>query len=232
MHFDRNVEHNMNLLSSITTINITYKRVPFVEFTKTYIFDPIGMTSTQWTRPTDGTAASLYEIDDLTNNRLLRKSKQGLAFYKTREGGYCFVDWPSGQLWTTPSDFLLFAKVMLQKGDFGGSTTDGKECLYRPDTGNLVFEKSSPLTGDGDSGLGWFVGKPYYEDGAGHDGGEWGVTTDFYVNFEENVAIVWFANGYVENSGRLTKKFMEAAKEMGSTTIVNGNNDCVRIFSP
>ena len=83
------------------------------------------MNKTQWIRPTDGTAVELYTL----------YNKNGYK-YETYPGGYCFPDYPSGQLWTTPEDLAKFALSMLKRGNLGYTTSDGANCLYSESTGN------------------------------------------------------------------------------------------------
>lgn len=106
---------------------------------------------------------------------------------------------------------------MLKRGNLGYKTPDGADCLYSEVTGELAYKKISPGTGDGDSALGWFVGEPYYKDGAGHDGGESGVSADFYVHLKSGVAVGYLANGEIGNlGGNLIKKLLESANALGS----------------
>merc|ERR1712066_770148 len=164
------------------------------------------MTSTQWSMPSDGSAAHLYTTYE----------KKGYD-YKTRKGGYCYADWPSGQLWTTPGDLAIFATAMLKRGSLGRTTSDGANCVYSEVMGDLVYKKTSEGTGDGDSAYGWFVGAPYYKNGAGHDGSEQGVSADFYIHFQSNVGVGFLANGELNNGEyrNIQKKLMETAKTIG-----------------
>jgi hypothetical protein len=197
----------------------------FPEFTKKFIFDPLQMTSTQFSRPTDGSACELYTV--YTNNGYT---------HKTNPGGYCYPDYPSGQLWSTPSDLAKFSLAMLKRGNLGYTTSDGADCLYSQVTGDLVFEKSSPSTGDGDSALGWFVGRPYYDGGAGHNGGETGVSSDFFVNLEKNVAFGYWANGEltINQSDQIFEKLLETAIAIGAIDNEYSSNnpkECSTTFS-
>jgi len=178
----------------------------FPDFTKKYIFEPLQMTATQWTRPSDGSACELYT---LFQNRGYK--------YKTSPGGYCFPDYPSGQLWSTSGDLAKFSIAMLKRGNLGYTTADGADCLYSEEIGDLVFQKSSPSTGDGDSGLGWFVGPPYYDGGAGHDGSEEGVSTDLFVNLQGNNAVGFWANGELTNSqyASVLNRLLQTANAIG-----------------
>ena len=53
----------------------------FTKFTRKYIFEPLEMGSTQYTRPSDGTAAELYET-----------TKKSGYEYETHPGAYCYPD--------------------------------------------------------------------------------------------------------------------------------------------
>ena len=87
-----------------------------------------------------------------------------------------------------------------------------------------MTERISPNTGDGDSGYGWFIGKPAYTDGAGHDGSETGVSSELYLHLSSGVAIGWLANGELNGSGYklLTQKLLTEAKSMGGITLSSG----------
>ena len=67
--------------------------------------------------------------------------------------------------------------------------------------GKLVFLKSSPTTGDGDSALGWFVGPPYYSGGAGHDGSETGVSAGSLIVYNLlNLLIILLIRFFIPTS--------------------------------
>jgi len=78
----------------------------------------------------------------------------------------------------------------MRRGDLGYETVDGADCFYNQETGEKVYEKPSPNTGDGDSAYGWFV----YSNGADHDRLEHGVNTDFFIHLTKNVGYGFFAN--------------------------------------
>jgi len=178
----------------------------FPEFTKKYIFEPLQMTATSWSRPTDGSATELYTLHQRNGYK-----------YKTNAGGYCYPDYPSGQLWTTSGDLAKFSLAMLKRGNLGYTTSDGADCLYTEETGAMVFERISPSIGDGDSALGWFAGDPYYAGGAGHDGSETGISAEFYVHLQNNVAVGYWANGELSNSQStsILNQLMQTANSIG-----------------
>lgn len=181
----------------------------FSRFVKKYIFDPLGMTSSQFFRPSDGTASEQY--------RYTRNKKKP---YKVADGGYCFPDWPSGQLWTTTADLGRFTTVVIN----GGRLKSGNKCVYGPETGKKVFEKTS-----GESGMGWFL----YSGGAGHDGGETGVSSDLFLQLQDpRVAVGWVANGELTDNefNVLTKGLLDAAKKMGTVPFPPTEN-CTRMWN-
>jgi len=182
----------------------------FPAFTQKYIFDPLGMAATSWSRPADGTATEQYSVN----------GKIASWPYKVRLGGYCFVDYPSGQLWSTAGDMAKFARSMLGYGRLPGSpagnSNNGAECLYSRKTGELAFEPQSGVRSSG-ALLGWFEDNKVYKGGVGHDGAEEGVAADLYIHLDQNVAVGWMANGELKDKeyAALTKKLDETAMRIG-----------------
>uniref|UniRef100_A0A7S1FY57 Beta-lactamase-related domain-containing protein n=2 Tax=Corethron hystrix TaxID=216773 RepID=A0A7S1FY57_9STRA len=189
----------------------------FTYFVQNYIFNPLAMKSSKFYRPRDGSASEQYSFNGGKNT------------YHTWSGGYCFPDYPSGQLWTTSADLAKFSRVMLNHGRLSSSPT---RCLYSAKTGTQVFKKTAPGKGDGDSAMGWFVGKPYYPGGAGHDGSEGGVTTELFLHLDSpRIAIGWLANGELsyKEGKQMTQKMMAVAKSMGSGP-APPNDSCIKIW--
>jgi len=185
--------------------------VSFEEYTRRFIFAPLGMHRTSWVRPRNAADTYIYRV---------RGDRSSGTKYDTRVGGYCYPDWPSGQLYSTAGDMAVFAAAMLAGGQFRQEDGMGVSCLYSAATGKLAFTPASPKTGDGDSALGWFVGKPYYIGGAGHDGSEEGVAADLYIKLTAGVAVGWLANGELSNKEyeTLTGRLMQAAEAIGAAT--------------
>jgi len=100
----------------------------FPEFLKTYIFDPLQMTSTQFSRPSTGSVAELYTLYQTNGYK-----------YQANYGGYCYPDYPSGQLWSSATDLAKFAIAMLNRGSLGRTTSDGADCLYSEETGTVTL---------------------------------------------------------------------------------------------
>lgn len=153
------------------------------------------MDQTSWTRgalPENTTAAFNYAHNE-----------NGTV--NTWAGGYCFPDWPSGQLYSTASDMAKFAKVMLHNED---------QQLYSITTAEEAFSSAAtPTVSSEESGLGWFV--EGYPGGVGHNGGEYGVVTNLYIKTSTNVAIGWFANSEIvpETEEAITEKLISLAEK-------------------
>lgn len=169
------------------------------------------MDATRWTRPSDGSAAQQY-----TYKKTLENSNKGPGTYAD---GYCFPDWPSGQLWSSAADLGKFATAMLLRGQLLSPSSAGATCLYSPQSGRKAFERQSNCKQEGcDAALGWFAGDPYYKGGVGHDGSESGTSADFYINLDSGVAVGWLANGELSDAEyvSISKKLNQVAESIGT----------------
>ena len=203
-----------NFASSLAAVLVEqHSGMEFTAFTKAHIFTPLGMSHTTWFRPADGTAAETYTSKRRTGTK---------TSYDTRAGGYCYADWPSGQLWSTAGDMARFSASMLAYGRIGATTTNGGggSCLYSTATGRLAFKLAAPKIGEGDSALGWFSGAPYYTGGSGHDGSEEGVSADLFVKTQSTVAVGWVTNSELSEGEyrQLTAKLVAVAEAIGAAT--------------
>ena len=191
----------------------------FAAFTQRYIFDPLTMSRTTWVRDS-ATAANTYTY----------KVRSGSTTkYDTRFGGYCYADYPSGQLYSTATDMAKFSAAMLTHGRF---SKDG--CLYSEATGRLAFQRLSPAVGDGDSALGWFAGAPLYKGGVGHDGAEEGVASNLFVKTSAGIAVGWMANSELSDNeyDQLTAKLVAVANTIGrSTALPSLGGTCTPVLS-
>jgi CubicO group peptidase (beta-lactamase class C family) len=168
---------------------------PFQEYTQNNLFQILDMNQTSWVRgalPENTTAAFPYASND-----------DGV--FHTWAGGYCFPDWPSGQLYSTASDMAKFAHAMLNnEAQQLYTTATAEEAFSSADT-DTVFSEGS--------GLGWFTDG--YPGGVGHNGGEYGAVTNLYIKTSSNVAVGWFANSELdsETEEKITEKLISLAEE-------------------
>lgn len=194
----------------------------FTVFSIRHIFEPLGMASTSWVRP-GAEIAEMYK----TKSRAAHGTE-----HDTWAGGYCFADWPSGQLYSTATDLAKFAEAMLGYGRVPGRPG---VCLYSEAFGRLAFEPAAS-TGDGDSALGWFAGGSGYPGGVGHDGAESGVAADIFIKTKSGVAVGWAANGELSDSEytELTAGLIARAEQIGSrpaATNAAGGESCAAVLS-
>jgi len=189
-----------NIATSIGALLVEgHSGVSLQEFTTKYIFEPLQMFSTQWTRPSDGSAAELYTF-----------SKRDFHF---TPGAYCLPEWPSEQLWSTAGDMAKFSRSMIKRGDLEYVTQTGADCLYSSQIGNLVYEES----GGRDIGLGWYVGGRSYKDGAGNNGLGNGVSAELYINLKLDIAVGFLSNAELREKqyDMLINRLYKSAKAIG-----------------
>jgi CubicO group peptidase (beta-lactamase class C family) len=154
----------------------------FEEYTQQKIFQPLGMSQTSWFRnllPTDMTVS-------------LPISYKNGKFIDEDE--YCYIDYSSGQLYTTTKDLSLFLNQMLSYGapllwdeSIGKSTL---QCQERNSKGMAIPASQCEF------GIGWIVlnngmkgDMPWrtplhrydWTNGGEHDGSELGVQTQILV---------------------------------------------------
>eukprot|EP00756_Hemistasia_phaeocysticola_P046328 Hpha_TRINITY_DN20103_c0_g1::TRINITY_DN20103_c0_g1_i1::g.82578::m.82578 len=135
-------------------------KVSFSDFCQQNIFTPLGMQNTSWLLSglsADGKkgAVTLFGFD------------QGAL---QEEQNYCFPDWPSGSLRSSPEDVLLFLATVANLGEYPGGR------LWSEETGVQVV---SPFPGaNAEYGHGWSI-TPLANGGyqAGHEGQETGAST-------------------------------------------------------
>lgn len=156
----------------------------FEEFSQKSLFQPLGMGRTSWFRESlsTGTVAAVPVYGD------------GDTYVDV--GHYCFIDFTSGQLYTTANDMAKFLKSMLHRGvDDLWSNAVGDllfSCQERNAMGQVVQDCT---TGIGwelinnsnkqslDSDYEWLNSFKNYDwtGGALHDGFEYGITSQILV---------------------------------------------------
>jgi len=162
-------------------------------FLKTHIFDPLGMDDTG------------YNISDKNSNRVagLHASNQGKLFYapqQTPTSGNTVFGGTHG-LFSTAEDYLKFAMMLLNKGEF-----NGKRLLSRKTIELMTTNHVGDLKGNGEGfGLGFGIridlagGKTLGTEGQFYWNGAF--NTYFFVDPKENMVAVmmtqlWPFNGY------------------------------------
>ena len=105
---------------------------------------------------------------------------------------YGFADYPDGQLRSTILDIGNFMIAYLNGGTLGGNV------LLTPTSVNEMLSLQVP-TLNTDQGLNWYQVKLYHSGGEailwGHNGGETGVSTNLYIDPQNNIGICVLTNG-------------------------------------
>lgn len=147
----------------------------FNGFSKKFIFDPLGMTSTFW---------FLSEVDAAGKRDLLampyeRGSNKAI-------GNWNVPDYPDGGAITTPTDYSKVQALIDLKG-----TVNGVQIL-KPSTVELITTRVYPGS---DFGLGFHYHKEIKGlELFGHEGGERGVSTTAMKNLKNDLEVVVFTN--------------------------------------
>ena len=110
---------------------------PFQDFCKENIFDPLGMNHTSWFReelPTDTVVAVPVNI-----------AIGGVGFEDV--GHYCYIDYASGQLYSTANDMALWSEAILNLGvpdlwSQEAATNDIFGCQEQDENGNFLGDQS------------------------------------------------------------------------------------------
>lgn len=148
----------------------------FADYTRTAIFEPLGMTHTGW------------HLADFDRADLAEPTAWRGGDYAPR-GHTTYADYPNGGLRSSAHDMACFLAMATR-----GGTLYGVEVL----PSDVLVEMMAPAYPDldPDQGLGW-----YYEDlgerdlWVGHSGGETGVATDLFLRQDGSLGLVLMANG-------------------------------------
>lgn len=148
---------------------------PFNEYCNEHLFDALGMNQTRWFLREYDASAPL--ANPHVNMRPL--------------DNYGFADYPDGMLHSSISDLARFMRMIFQNGAYAGRQILSAATLQQmfspqipelePSQG-LQFYKETFSTNAGKVQL-W-----------GHSGGELGIATEMYFDFENNIGIAVLAN--------------------------------------
>ncbi|CAB9528320.1 beta-lactamase [Seminavis robusta] len=159
----------------------------FSHYCDTNLFGPLGMTNTKWLRE---------ELPNTTQQAVPVRSNGDGTYFDI--GHYCFIDYTSGQLYTTANDAAKWGNEMLSKGTttlwssataaqvFGCQEKDASntqlsefDCEY-----SLAWEYLGSAKKDSQIAANtWMAAFQNYNwtDSVQHGGGELGVTTQFII---------------------------------------------------
>jgi CubicO group peptidase (beta-lactamase class C family) len=143
---------------------------PFDEYCEVNIFQPLGMTKTEWR---------------LANTPLAELAEPNSTDLQTGNIHYTFPDYPNGGLRTTPNDLSRFLRMFMLSGNFDGTT------ILQPSTVDLM---KTLQFGSIEMCLTFYYETIGGRTMLGHSGGEMGVTTEMYFDPETNVGVIIFNN--------------------------------------
>lgn len=148
--------------------------IPFPEWTKTRIFQPLGMTNTGW---------SMEEIDASTFFTHHFMNKQPMP-------NYTLATYPDGGVLTSVHQLSLYLSAAMK------GRQDGNQILSASDYNRLI-ENSVSVDEDETYGYFWERTDDKYW---GHTGGDPGVVTIMRANEASGYGFVMFFNGYAQNN--------------------------------
>ncbi len=152
--------------------------VDFNEYCKAEIFNKLGMVDTS------------FRYADLDLERIATPYYYENRRYYT-EGHHAYPEYPSGSVHTTADQWARFALALLGNG------------AYRQqrilEAGSLAEMLSPQIPAGMEPGCGLFAfGDDELVPGRtvwGHDGGDWGIFTEMWLDLERDEGIIMFANG-------------------------------------
>jgi len=152
--------------------------IPFAEYCKKAVFEPLSMEHTAW---------FFKDVD--TNMMAVPYGYNTLLRQPQRYGFYSYPTYPDGALKTSVNEFAHFLSVFINEG----KTFEGKQFL-KPETVKemLTLHTFPGLDSPTSVGLAWHSddGKVYY-----HNGGDPGITTVTYFNPDTDQGAIFFSNG-------------------------------------
>lgn len=156
----------------------------FNDYCRTNIFNKLCMEHTSW------------YLADFDTSQVARPHQWTGSQY-TPYAHYGFADYPDGQLRTNLRDMARFLSTYLQGGTF-----NNQQLLSTASVNQMLTPQIPSL--DATQGLNWYTEDIYLEQGGtvalwGHNGGESGVSTDVYINRDNQIAIAVFSNGEGDN---------------------------------
>jgi len=155
----------------------------FAEYCNQNIFDPLCMNHTGW------------HMSDFDTNEVARPYQFVGGNYQPY-AHYGFADYPDGQLRSDITDVANFLIAYLQDGSFNSNNILNSTSVTEMLTLQVPGIEST-------QGLNWYTEELYPGTQTvtawGHNGGESGVSTDFYMDKSNNIAIAVLTNGEGDN---------------------------------
>lgn len=162
-------------------------KMPFHDFTKKYILDPLDMHSSGWLQS---------EIDASNRSRSFINKDTLIAPYE-------LITYPDGGFITSTQELSLYLQELIN-GYEGNGTLLNKQSYQELFTKQLLEEQLPENEKGHNSGI--FMG--FSKRGIGHSGGDPGVLTFMYFNPETEVGKILFCNTDFEENQKVIKDFV------------------------
>jgi CubicO group peptidase (beta-lactamase class C family) len=176
--------------------------IPFNQYCNQNIFIPLGMNNTHW------------YLSEYSNSNMLANPHYYYDSQFVPIDNYGFADYPDGMLHTNVKDLANFMIAIFQSGVFNNNT------ILSPETLSDMFTSQIPAI-EPTQGLQFYQETFNVSTGNvtlwGHSGGEYGISTEMYFDFTENMGIAVLANG--ENG---TRHIFEELYDYGLTLSPSG----------
>lgn len=175
--------------------------VPYDEFTKKNILEPLEMTSSGW---------SLNEIDTTKVSKLYGNYESVLA-------DYSLLTYPDGGLLTSSNDLSKLLSEFI-KGFAGNGTLLTKES-YKKLFENQLAESQMPKGTDDNFGIFLDFSKSFMDDDfktIGHSGGDPGVVAGMFFNPKTGLGRILICNTDTDFDDEIVPQFKEIWRELNT----------------
>jgi CubicO group peptidase (beta-lactamase class C family) len=200
--------------------------VPFGEYTREHIFEPLGMNETSWyIRDIDAKKQAVpyvYVSEESVDNQDIKLLNETLGLYKKQMvkegflplGLYSFPNIPDGLVRTSVHQLARCLMMYIGEGNYKGT-----QILQKGTVDTILSDDHFGR------GLCWYqaqienVGSVWL-----HSGGDPGIRTVMMFNETNNIGVIVFTNGSEEGLGKIiTRLYAEAAKVLrDASCIVSG----------
>jgi len=206
-------EYSNNGAALVALIIEIKSGMPFYEFTKKNIFEPLRMNNTSWFyNDLNTTYSKLYVSKDQNN------VKNIFEFPRYHE-----ADYPNGQLKTSVNDLSLYLIEMINgyKGNGILLKKESYTTLFNPQLNINGFdtENDGKLNDDYAAGVFWAINA---QDARFHQGGMIGVYSIIYFNPKTEIGVIAISNMADNSFGEIVQSILKYGGLIGETPA--GNN--------
>ncbi len=158
----------------------------FSEFTKTHVFEPLGMSQTGW---------FLSEVDAYIHSTIYTDKGKPIAPYQ-------LINYPDGGLITSSTDLAIYLTELISgySGDGTLLSIDGYSELFKPNLETAIHKSRSNSKYNDEFEMGIFMGISA-QNQVGHTGGDPGVTTMLFFDVKSKIGKLLLVNTELSKDG-------------------------------